>query len=143
MVHSADALHFADLQDGKTAVHRYRITEDVHASFVSAFDDRSPIHVDDQFARDRGFPERVAHGAILNGFLSHFVGMRLPGATALLLSVDIRYLAPSHVGDELELTARVAQRSESTRTIVLAVTFENLTRGRAAAAGRALVRVES
>ena len=59
----------------------YVISADVYQQFLQAFGDISPLHVDEQFARDRGFPGKVMHGTILNGFLSHFIGVRLPGRT--------------------------------------------------------------
>ena len=119
----------------------YGIEPGVYEAFLAAFDDRSPIHVDDAFARARGFPSKVMHGAILNGFLSHFVGMVFPGRGSLLLTVDIRYREPSYLGDRLRLTARVEQKVESQGVVVLRFRFENLTTGKDVAAGKAQVRV--
>jgi 3-oxoacyl-[acyl-carrier protein] reductase len=137
------SLTLADLHEGNEARHRYRITAALVDAFVAAFDDRSPVHIDEAFARRRGFETRVSHGAILNGFLSHFVGMRFPGATALLLSAEMRYAAACYIGDEVELTARVAHRSESAGTVLLTLTFHSLTRDLPVAVGKALVRVAS
>jgi len=135
------SLSLADLAEGREALYRYRISAAVHAAFMAAFDDRSPVHVDDEFARARGFEGRVSHGAILNGFLSHFVGMRFPGASALLLSAEIRYQSPCFLDDEIELRGRVSQRSESAGTVLLGVVFYNVTRQRVAASGKVFVRV--
>jgi 3-hydroxybutyryl-CoA dehydratase len=136
------SIPLSELNEGREARYRYEITKTLVATFLQAFEDRSPIHVDDAFARERGLDSRVSHGAILNGFLSHFVGMRFPGSTALLLSADLRYRAPCFAGDAVELHGRVVQRSESARTVLLAVSFQNLTRDRAAATGKVLVRVQ-
>jgi acyl dehydratase len=135
------ALCLSDLPEGRQDRHRYHISEDVVAAFLVASRDYSPIHVDETAARSRGFDGRVSHGALLNGFLSHFVGMRLPGASGLLLSVDIRYVSPCHVGDDVDLIGTVAQRSEASGTILLTFQFDNVTRDRTAATGRAVIRV--
>jgi 3-hydroxybutyryl-CoA dehydratase len=119
----------------------YAITPIVYESFLRAFDDRSPIHVDSEYARLSGFADPVMHGAILNGFLSHFVGMIFPGANSLLLSVDLRYLQPSYLGDTLRLEAKVMQRLDAQQVVVLNCTFFNKTRGVNAAAGRLQVKV--
>lgn len=135
------ALTLAELPEGTEARRRYQVTAALVDAFIAAFDDRSPVHVDDTFARGRGFDARVSHGAILNGFLSHFVGMHLPGATALLLSADVRYAAPCYAGDELELTGRVAHRAEAAQTVLITFVFHCLTRDLPVATGKALVRV--
>jgi 3-hydroxybutyryl-CoA dehydratase len=134
---------FDALREGSESATDYVITDAVMAHFLAAFDDRSPIHVDPAAAAKAGFAGPVAHGAILNGFLSHFVGMVLPGAGAVLLSTEIRHLHPSYCGDRLRLTVTVAQKVETQRAVVLHFRFTNLTRGMVVASGRAQVRVQS
>ena len=80
-------------------------------------------------ARARGFDRPVAQGGILNGFVSHFVGMIFPGDRSLLLSVDLRYLRPNWHGDRLRLQASVRQKVDSARVCVVAIVFRNLTQG--------------
>lgn len=132
---------FEDLPEGFEEHWDYAVSPAVYEAFLRASGDESPIHVDDEAARARGFPGRVMHGGLLHAFLSHFVGMRLPGARALLLSADLRYVAPCHLGDQVRLVGRVAQRVESQRVLVLHVRFDNLTQGRAVARGRVQVQV--
>jgi acyl dehydratase len=139
----ASDLSFESLSEGDAFEGAYVIEADVVEAFLRAFDDRSPIHVDDEYARRRGYPSRVAHGALLNGFLSHFVGMRVPGRRGLLQAVDLQYTMPCFVGDALKLRVTVLQKSESTRTVVLGLTFHNDTRGTIAARGRAQVGIGS
>lgn len=119
----------AEIQEGQTATREYTISENVYQSFLRAFDDRSPIHVDAAAANRAGFAGPVMHGAILNGFVSHFVGMHFPGATAVLQSVEIRYRAPSFLGDRILIDATVTQLVESVRVMVLELEIQNQTRG--------------
>jgi 3-hydroxybutyryl-CoA dehydratase len=119
-------LRFEDMGEGLEAEHDYRVDEVLVRQFIDVFRDTSPIHVDDQYATDRGFSGRVAHGAILNGFLSHFVGMVFPGRRALLLSADVRYTRPTYLGMLVRLRSKVLQRVESQRVVVLLCTFEDV-----------------
>jgi acyl dehydratase len=134
-------LSFEELREGDTFEERYVIEPSVYEAFVAASGDRSPLHVDDGYARQRGFEGRVMHGTLLNGFVSHFVGMRVPGRRALLHSVDLRYLSPNFLRDELVMRAKIAQKIDSVRAIVLHVEFRNDTRGTLAARGRVQVGV--
>jgi acyl dehydratase len=139
---AADVAYEA-IEEGTTVERDYDLTPDVMRHFLEAFDDRSPMHVDAAYARAAGFPAPVAHGAILNGFVSHFVGMVLPGRRSLLLTVDLRFDTPSYPGDRLRLAATVSQKVDAQRVVVLTLRFRNVTRGTTAATGRAQVRVRA
>jgi acyl-CoA thioesterase FadM len=67
--------------------------------------------------------------------------MHFPGRRALLLSADLRYGRPCHIGDDLTLHAKVAQKVDTQRVVVLTLRIENRTRGTRAATGRVQVRV--
>jgi acyl dehydratase len=140
-----DCAHFTfeEIEENLEVSHRYVIDDRVYQSLVSGFEDQSPIHIDEEYARSAGFPGRVMHGAILQGFLSHFVGMRFPGRRSLILSVNINYLRPSYLGDEIELTARVRQKVETGRVIVLEVKFLNRTSQTIVASGRVQVAIRN
>jgi acyl dehydratase len=132
-------LSFAEITEGMTVDRDYSLTKPVYDSFLAAFDDRSPVHVDDNYAKASGFRERVMHGAILNGFLSNFIGMHFPGRGALWLSVDLRYLAPTYLGDDLNVQAVVGQKVESQNVLVLNIIIRNQTQGIVTARGRVQV----
>ncbi len=130
---------YEDIAVGAKFGHGYTASPEVYQKFLEAFHDFSPVHVDENYARTAGFAGRVMHGAQLNGFLSHFVGMIFPGRRSLLLAVDLRFLQPSFLGDKLELAAEVTQKLDAKKVIVLDVTFKNLTQNSVVARGRAQV----
>jgi acyl dehydratase len=115
----------------------------VYEGFLRAFDDRSPVHVDAEHARALGFAGRVMHGGILNGFVSHFVGMVFPGAHSLLLSTDLRFQRPNYLNDRLTLRARVAQKLDSHQIIVLHIGVMNETQGLLTASGKVNVKLQA
>ena len=132
---------FADISEGMTRQAEYVITPEVYEGFLAVFGDRNPLHVDADRARSTGFIGPVMHGAIQNGFVSHFVGMVFPGDRSLLLSVELRYLKPCYLGDVLDLTARVNQKSEPHQVILMNVVLENKTQGHTASNGRVQVKI--
>jgi 3-hydroxybutyryl-CoA dehydratase len=134
-------LRFEDIVEGAVFGQTYTITVEVFEAFIACSGDRSPIHVDDAFAHSSGFRARVAHGTILNAFVSHFVGMCVPGRRALLHSVDLRYVTPCAVGDTVRLSARVAQKSSSSRVFVLHLEFHDVPTSTLVARGRAQIGV--
>lgn len=136
-------LSYESILEGAKVERQYTIAPEVYTRFLEAFEDCSPIHVDDAYARERGFQGKVMHGAILNGFVSHFIGMHFPGNRSLLLSVDLRYANPSYLGDVLEIRATVTRKVDSQQVILLTMQLENLTQGILAASGRVQVAIAS
>ena len=120
----------------------YVIGPETYQHFLAAFEDHSPVHVDEAFARSRGFAGRVMHGAILNGFVSHFVGMHFPGCFSLLLSVDMRFANPCYLGDSIQMAVVVNQKLDARKIIVLDATMTNTTRHWLAARGRIQVMIK-
>lgn len=141
MFPQAEHRKFSEIPEGLLEERAYEITPAVSEAFLAAFQDYSPIHIDDQHAREGGFPRKIAHGAILNGFLSHFIGMHLPGYYGLYLSSDLRFLKACYVGDSLRLEGKVSQKVESQRVLVLKIRFHNLTQGYVSAQGRVQVKM--
>ena len=135
-------LAYESISTGMRESHAYTCAAAVYESFLKAFHDYSPIHVDEAYAQSRGFAGRVMHGTLLNGFLSHFVGMRFPGRNSLLLSADLRYAQPTYLDDVILLEAVVNQKLDANRVIVFDVSFTNQTRNCLAARGRVTVMVK-
>lgn len=138
-MHSSQDHNFDEIRENSMYSHSYTIDDVVYKSFVLVFQDQSPIHVDEAYARSQGFSGRVMHGAIFNGFLSHFVGMYFPGRRSLILSVNMNYHLPSYLGDKLRLNARVRQKVEVGKVIVLDVKFINQLSENVMASGKVLV----
>jgi 3-hydroxybutyryl-CoA dehydratase len=138
---AARTFRYDDLVEGRSETHEYVITEDVYRHFLAAFDDRSPIHVDEPYALACGYQGSVMHGAIFAGFLSHFVGMYFPGRLSLLISIDLRLKQPSYLHDAIRLDAVVTQKADANKVIVLDLKFHNTTRNCAAARARVQVQL--
>lgn len=130
---------YADLAVGRKETRDYPITPEVYDHFLGAFGDYNPLHVDDAYARECGFGGKVMHGSLLNGFVSHFVGMVFPGRASLLLTVDLRFSEPSYLGDVIRLEAEVSQKLEARKIVVLDLMLRNATRDCLAARGRVQV----
>ncbi len=134
---------FHEIKENDQSSCSYTIDDAVYQALVKAFNDESPIHVDDEYARSAGFDGRVMHGAILQGFLSHFVGMRFPGRRSLILSVALNHHRPSYLGDTIVLTARVRQKVETASVIVLDVKFKNAVSKATIATGKVQVSLRN
>jgi|SRR5688572_9047396 len=106
-------------------INNFVITPEIYNKFIALFEDRNPLHTDEQFALSKGFSGKVMHGNILNGFLSYFVGECLPYKNVIIHSQEIIYKNPVFLNDHLQLTARVNGIYESVGAIEFNYTFKN------------------
>lgn len=120
-----EKLYFEDINEGFQRKLRHKITEDDVNRFADLTGDYNPVHLDNDFARQAGFGKRVVHGMLTSSFISTMIGMLIPGPGALWTSQTLNFLGPSHIDDEIEVTAVVKKKSIATRQLVLSVKIVN------------------
>jgi len=113
------------MKQGDTFELSFTATEAIYNSFIEAYNDRNPLHTDLNFAISKGFDKVVLHGNILNGFVSYFIGEGLPTENVMLISQNIDYHNPFHIGDKLNFIAKVKNISAAAQTIEFKFIFKN------------------
>lgn len=131
----------AEFKPGQKATWTKTITEaDVYA-FAGITGDSNPLHVDNEFARQSRFGERIAHGMLSAGLISAVLGMRLPGPGGIYLSQTLKFLNPVHFGDTVTALAEVTAYRPETRILTLRTACTNQ-RGETVVEGEAVLLVD-
>ena len=94
-------------------------------AFTQMTDDINPLHIDDDYAKRKGFDGRVVYGMLTSSFYSTLVGMYLPGKYSLLHSIDISYHCPVYIGDELTVYGEVSYKNEAYSQIEITAYITN------------------
>ena len=81
--------------------------------------DYNPLHTNESYSKDAGFPRIVCHGMLLASLFSRLVGVYLPGKNALYLSQSLKFISPCFVDDEIIIKGKVLKKSTSSRIITL------------------------
>ena len=110
---------FAEISIGQKKTFHVKITDDMINQFAKSSGDVNRLHIDDEYAKTRGFNNRICHGMLLSTFLSRLVGMYLPGKNALYLSQTLDFQLPCYVDDDITIQGEVKQKINATKTIVL------------------------
>lgn len=111
-------MQFQELVEKSQAIEvTYHVTPEVYFGFQKISSDYNPLHTDEAFAKSKGFPERVMYGNILNGFVSHFVGMALPSRDVMIQTQDIQFRKPVYLNDEILLKSSIEEVSEAVEII--------------------------
>ena len=105
--------------------HSFEITDAVYEGFIQSFNDRNPLHINDAFAKEKGFKEKLMHGNILNGFLSYFIGECLPVKNILIQSQEIAFHKPVYLYDLLKFEAMVTDIHESVNAVSFSFRFSD------------------
>src|SRR5262245_3333561 len=103
----------------------YEVTEKIYNGFIDLFNDRNQLHTDEQFAKGKGFRGKVMHGAILNGFLSNFIGEQLPDKNVIVLSYKISFTKPVYMDEKLKLLATISEVFPSVNCVNIKYSFQN------------------
>lgn len=102
----------AEMTPGLTENFTVTVTAEMMDAFCAITGDTSPIHMDDDYAKGRGFPGRVVYGMLGASFFSTLAGVYLPGEHCLLHGVECRFAKPIFIGDVLTVTGTVTDVSE-------------------------------
>ncbi len=86
----------SEISVGDTVRFTKRLENDDVLSFAAASGDTNRLHLEEDFAKDTRFGERIVHGTLVAGLISAALA-RIPGLT-IYLSQDLRFLAPVEIG---------------------------------------------
>ncbi|HEV7956752.1 MAG TPA: MaoC family dehydratase [Marisediminicola sp.] len=115
---------------GRTYRFAKTISESDIYQFAGITGDFHPNHVDEQYMATTRYGRRIAHGALLVGFMSTVSGM-----ICLEIGIDrpavtygldrIRYIKPVFIGDTITTLYEIAQRDDRLGEIRSTVTVSN------------------
>ena len=118
-----------DLAQGEEFSFEKKISSNDVDMFARLTGDNSPLHMEDRFARKRGFKSRVVHGGLLVGCISQLVGVYFPGENSVIQTLNIKFSHPAYIGDVLKIHSIIDQISESMGTIILKLAITNQNTG--------------
>jgi len=136
-----EKLSLSEMNPGRTYFFKTRINDTDIDRFAALSGDYNPLHMDAKFAKSRGFPGRVVHGAYLTALASQIVGMHLPGENCLLHSVQMKFAKPVCCGMLIKVTGIVDQLSEATAAAVIAISITDPASDEVFASGKAVVGI--
>lgn len=107
-----------ELSVGQRAEFSKTIAESDVYQFAGITGDINPLHIDEIYAQNTFFKQRVVHGAFLAGMISAVLGTKLPGPGAIYASQTLNFLKPVFIGDTITAFAEVKEiNTEKNRVI--------------------------
>ena len=116
---------FEDLYIGLKESFTVTVTEEMLEGFLKLTGDINPLHTDGEFARARGYEDRVAYGMLTSSFLSTLAGVYLPGKRSLIREVNVLFKKPVYVGNTLTVSGEVTSLDADFNIFEMKVTICN------------------
>lgn len=116
---------YQKIQVGIKAEFTQKISAEMLESFKTMSGDINPLHTDSQFAKKNKFADKVAYGMLVGSFYSTLVGVYLPGRNCLLQSINIDFVKPVYVGDELKIYGEVVEKNDSVERVIVKAYIKN------------------
>lgn len=101
----------------------YIIDYKLYQNFLVSFRDSNPLHVSRDYAISKGFDDLVMHGNILNGFISNFIGEKLPIKNVIIHKQNIKYFLPCYIDEKLHLKTKITEIHEGLMVVVFSFNF--------------------
>ncbi len=111
------------MQVGDTFTHKHILAQDEFNRFARLSGDDNPIHVDPEFSARTRFGKTVAHGMFLYSLVCGALAKNFPNASQV--SQGLMFPAPSFVGEEITISARVLDMSADTVRVETIITRPN------------------
>jgi 3-hydroxybutyryl-CoA dehydratase len=110
--------YLEDLETGMESAYAKTVTDSDITMFAGISGDTNPVHLDDDFAKQTLFGERIAHGMLSASFISTVFGTQLPGPGCVYLSQSLRFKAPVKIGDRVEARVCIKEILSDKRRVI-------------------------
>ena len=101
------------------------VTENMMQGFLDITGDENPLHINNDFARERGFEGRVVYGMLTASLISTLGGCYIPGKYCLIQGVEIKFSKPVFIGDTLNVAGEVIKVDYDLKYLEIKVIIRN------------------
>lgn len=109
MLQAGKTYYLEDLSAGLEASMSRTVSEADITAYAALSGDYNPVHIDDAYAAQTMFKERIAHGILSAGYISAVFGMQLPGPGSIYISQTLNFKAPVKINDVVVTTVKVIE----------------------------------
>ena len=116
---------YGEVKVGQIESFNVEITSDMQDMFLKISGDNNPLHANDDYAKKKGFNQRIVYGMLTASFYSTLVGTLLPGEKCLFHEADIRFRKPVFIGDILQVSGECVEKNDTFNLLVIKAKIYN------------------
>ena len=118
-------MKFEDLRIGMFEEVGKTITEADVVNYAGLSLDINPIHLNNEYAKNSIFKERIVHGMLTSGLISAVLGTKVPGEGSIYLSQTLKFISPVKIGDTITAKAEIIDINPEKKIITIKTTCIN------------------
>lgn len=130
-----------ELKVGDNASLSKAFTEEEIIQFASILEDKNPVHLDESYAAESVFGQRIVHGMLVASLFSKLLGTDIPGEGTILLGQTLSFKAPVVIGEEVTASVEIVRIREDKPIVTLHTLCVNK-KGQLVIDGEAVVKVK-
>jgi 3-hydroxybutyryl-CoA dehydratase len=116
---------YSDIQVGDKGSYSKTISDEDVKRFAEITGDFNPVHVDEEFAKNSLFKERIAHGFLTGALISTVFGTILPGPNTIYLNQELNFKAPVKIGDTITAECEVLEKNDAKKIMKFKTEVKN------------------
>ena len=133
-------MKYKDLYIGQSAsISRRFTTEDV-MTFSDMCMDKNPVHLDEVYAKQSVFKDRIVYGYLTASLFSGIIGSILPGTGSIYLNQNMNFRRPVYHGELITATCTIINLREDKPILTMETICKN-EKGEVVVDGTALIKL--
>lgn len=119
-----NSYRYSEIAVGHKESFKVTLTSEMVRVFGELTGDFNPLHVDSEYAKSKGYDDKIVYGMLTSSFLSTLAGMYLPGKYSLIHSVEVKFPKPVYVtGGNLTITGIVSEKNDTFNLLTIKVSI--------------------
>ncbi|AXX96286.1 GNAT family N-acetyltransferase [Arcobacter ellisii] len=98
-----------EIEIGMSVSYSQTITDSDIKSFAGLSGDRNPVHLDENYAKNSRFKNRIAHGMMTASYFSALFGTKIPGEGCVYTHQSLNFKRPVYINDTVEAIVTVTE----------------------------------
>ena len=103
----------------------FKFTDKDLIKFSKLSGDNHPLHLNQKYAKEKGFKKKIVYGALLASQISKLIGNKAGKTNMMLVSFDINFNKPAYVNELLKFNAELINFSKSVSLMTFKFTIKN------------------
>ena len=111
------SIPFEEIKVGMTVSYSQTVTDADIKAFAGISGDNNPVHMDQEYASESQFGNRIAHGLMSASYFSALFGTKLPGPGCVYVEQNLKFLRPVFIGDTVTASVYVTEVDKNKRRV--------------------------
>jgi len=87
----------------------FTITHEMVVGYANVSQDKNPVHLDQEYASQTIFKNRIAHGMLLGGLISSILGNDFPGNGTIYLNQNLSFKKPVFLNEVVDFVIKITE----------------------------------